>query len=234
MNGDARNERAFAAVEAMLAQMRPREDAHARTELLRRHFGSAAALFQAGAPALERLGLRPADALLLSRMPELARCMRRARFDRRPYIGTLRAASPYLAANFHGLQLERFYLFCIDRQGKLKARVLLQEGTEDGALFSLKAMLAQVVRVEPYAVLVSHNHPGRTLRPSQEDIHCTQEALRALSVVGIPLLDHVIIAGEQAVSLRDNGFIPARAWLAQHPNHRLLAHWLDGAPEIAD
>ena len=92
-------------------------------------------------------------------------------------------------------------------------------------------MLAELVRVNPCAVILSHNHPGRTLRPSQADVDCTMEALRALTAVGVPLLDHVIIAGDRAVSLRANGYIPAGLWLAQNPQHRQLRLWLEPSGE---
>lgn len=228
---EARNDRAFCAVEALLERLHPREDVHALVQSLREQFVSADALFHAGAHMLERAGLKPSDALLLSRLPELSRCMQRAQFDRKPRLDRLELAAQYLAANFYGLQVERFYMLCLDARGRLKERVLLQEGTSDSALFSLKAMLAELVRVNPCAVILSHNHPGRTMRPSQADIDCTLEALRALTVVGVPLLDHVIIAGERAVSLRANGFIPAGQWLAQHPQHRLLRQWLEPCGE---
>lgn len=227
---DARSARAFRALEALLVHLHPREDASAQIAELKAHFASADALFGADAHALERLGVRAGDALLLSRLTELNRCMMRARFDRRPQLGRLREASAYLSANFYGLRVERFYMFCLDARGRLKARVLLQEGTSDGALFSLKAMLTEVVRVQPDAVILSHNHPGRTLRPSQDDLSCTLSAIRALTVVGVPMLDHVIVAGSQAVSLRDNGFLPAGLWLSQAPEHRLNRRWLDAPP----
>ena len=223
----ARSERAFRVVEALLERLNPREDVHALTQSLQEQFVSADALLHAGPNMLERAGLKPSDALLLSRLPELTRCMHREGFDRRPRLDRLDLAAQYLAANFHGLQVERFYMLCLDAQGRLKERVLLQEGTADSALFSLKAMLAELVRVNPCAVILSHNHPGRTMRPSQEDVSCTLKSLRALMAVGVPLLDHIIIAGEHAVSLRANGFIPAGQWLGQNPQHRLLRLCLD-------
>ena len=86
--------------------------------------------------------------------------------------------------------------------------VCLQEGTQDGALFSLKHVRAELMRVHPAAIVISHNHPGNTLRPSQEDIDCTLSLLHALSAVGIPLLDHVIVAGQSTLSMRENGYVP--------------------------
>lgn len=230
----ARNEHIFQLLEDLLAHMHPKEDTHALVEKLKMHFQSADALFSADGRVLERLGVHKNDALLLSHMVDLARYLKRTDFDRRADLSRYVSAAPYMVANFYGLQVERFYLFCLDTYGRLKARVLLQEGTSDGALFSLKRMLSEVVQCAPQAVIISHNHPGQTRRPSQEDIDCTLDAIRALTVIGIPLLDHVIVAGTLAVSIRGHGFIPASQWLAQQPQNRLLRHWLDGAEFFQD
>ncbi len=226
-----RNDRAFRALEGLLGHMHPRQDARAAVEALRNGFQSADALFAAAPHMLEGAGLHPHDALLLSKLPELNRHIALERFGRRPKLDRLTLASDYLIANFHAVKVERFYMLCLDARGRLMECVLLQEGTTDSALFSLKAALAELTRVNPAAVIISHNHPGNTLRPSQEDINCTRELLRALTVVGIPLLDHVIIAGRRAVSMRENGFIPAALWLAQHPDNRMLQGWLRNAEE---
>ena len=221
-----RSDRAFAAIEGLLASMHPREDNHARMEELKSHYGSADALFAVSPHMLERAELRPNDALLLSKLPELNRHMALSRFGAHPRLHRLSLASDYLVANFHGLKVERFYLLCLDIRGRLMERVFLQEGTLDGALFSLKHVLSELMRVHPAAALISHNHPGNTLRPSQEDIDCTRELLRALDAVEIPLLDHVIIAGRSAVSMRENGFVPTALWMKQKPQSALLRDWL--------
>ena len=221
-----RSDRAFAAIEGLLASMHPREDNHARMEELKSHYGSADALFAVSPHMLERAELRPNDALLLSKLPELNRHMALSRFGAHPRLHRLSLASDYLVANFHGLKVERFYLLCLDIRGRLMERVFLQEGTLDGALFSLKHVLSELMRVHPAAIVISHNHPGNTLRPSQEDVDCTRELLRALDAVEIPLLDHVIIAGRSAVSMRENGFVPTALWMKQKPQSALLRDWL--------
>ena len=221
-----RSDRAFEAVEALLRHMHPRKDVSAQMDGLRESFASADALFAASGHMLERNGMQAHDALLLSKLPELNRHMALARFGEHPRLNRLALASDYLVANFHGLKLERFYMLCLDVRGRLMERVFLQEGTLDGALFSLKHVLSELMRVHPAAIVISHNHPGNTLRPSQEDIDCTRELLRALEAVEIPLLDHVIIAGRSAVSMRENGFVPTALWTQQRPQSALLRDWL--------
>ena len=229
-----RNERAFLAVEAMLAHLHPREDTAALVRNLKAHFGSADALFRANARTLEELGMHPSDALLLSRLPELSRMTREVRDEKRPTLGRLCDASEYLVSVFHGLQVERFCLFCLDARGRLKKQVVLQEGIADQALFDLRRILSEATLTQADAVILCHNHPALTPRPSPADIHCTEEAIQALQTIGIPLLDHVIAVGERAVSIRQYGFVPAAKWLGQDPNHRLLCGWLDGAETMDD
>ena len=224
-----RSERAFLSVESLLSHLHPKEDQSSLMRELAEHFASADAMFRADAHVLERLGVSSGDALLLSRLPELSRMTQRVSFEKWPVLARLREASEYLTTVFRGLQVERFYLFCLDERGKLRAQVLMQEGTSDGTLFDLRGMLSEAMRTRANAVIISHNHPGLTLQPSRDDIDRTREAIRALTAVGIPLLDHVIVADERAVSLRQNGFIPAVQWLGQRPDHPLLRGWLDGA-----
>ena len=50
--------------------------------------------------------------------------------------------------------------------------------------------------------------------------------LRALDAVEIPLLDHIVIAGRSAVSMRENGFVPTALWMKQQPQSALLRDWL--------
>jgi len=223
---EALNAQAFRCIEQMLAHIHPRQDVKPIVETLRSRFGTVNAMFSADAHVLEKAGLHPHDALLLSCIPDIARYVERSSFDKNYRLDRIDNAGKYLIANFYGYQVEYFYMLHLDARGKLIERTLLQEGMPDCSLFNLKKLLSEVMRVSPKAVILSHNHPGCTLRPSQEDINCTNEAIRALSVIGIPMLDHIIVAGKQAVSLRENGFIPAARWLSQAPDHKMLQNFL--------
>ncbi|MBQ8507725.1 MAG: JAB domain-containing protein [Clostridia bacterium] len=225
-----RRERLFHAVETMLRHSRPKRDNDALMASLRSHFDSPIAMLNATPYMLEKCGMHPHDALLFSKMPELIRASRRGSFVKHPQLGRLPLAAEFLLDNAYALKVERFYMLCLDARGRMKECVFIQEGTESGTLFNLRKLLVEVVRVAPNAVVISHNHPRRTLRPSQDDIDCTRAAIRALAGLGVPLLDHVIIAGGHAVSMRDNGFIPAQVWLRQAPENKLLKNWLSDAP----
>ena len=232
MSTDA-SDRAFRTLEAMLVHIHRKEDMPALVATLRQRFHSADAMFAASAHVLQKCGLNPRDALLLSHLSDITRYVRHAEFREHPNLCCLQLAAEYLFTNFLGLQVEHFYILCLNARGRLMENIFLQEGTVDGALFDVRHMLAEVVRVMPAAVVLSHNHPMGTMRPSQQDILCTQDAMRALDAIGIPLLDHVILAGKEPVSMRENGFIPSRIWAMQRPDMPLLQKWLDAPPPNA-
>lgn len=223
---EIRNELLFAEIEKTLARIRPKQDTPALMKTLRERFVTPDALLSASPHLLEIVGLHPHDALLISSIPDITRYIERASFKKSFRLSRLENAGKYLVSNFNGYQMERFYVLHLDTRGRLIANTLLHEGTADQSLFPLKKMLAEVSRLSSKAVILSHNHPGGTLRPSQEDIDCTISALRALTVVGVPMLDHVIVADRSAVSLRQNGFLPDAMWLEQAPENRMLRNYL--------
>ena len=197
---------------------------------LRLCLGSGNALYRSDRYVLQRLGMNHLDAMLFSLIPEITRLSERTSYGEHPKIGRLMEASSYLASNFIGLQDEHFYLFCLNHHGKLKERVLLHKGIEDRALFSLNTVTTEMMRADAAAIIVAHNHPLGTPRPSEPDILCTEELLNSCTMLGIPLLDHIIVAGDMVVSLRDNGFIPEPVWLEQDPGSSLLRGWLQDPP----
>ena len=225
-----KNGQAFGALEGMLGHAHPRADMAPVVAQLESRFLTAYSLFNADSLLLERSGLEPRDALLVSKMQELNRYMA-GNSTEKAKLDTLWSASQYLIQTMSTLNVEQFHLLCLDARGRLAKRVILEEGTEDTALFSLKDVITNAVRVSPSALILAHNHPRRTLRPSQEDLNCTMRAIRVLKALGIPLLDHVIVAGKNAVSIRGSEFIPAREWLWQAPENRMLRNWLSEPPK---
>ena len=99
----------------------------------------------------------------------------------------------------------------------------------DETPFYLAHVLQSITATDASAIVLSHNHPGGSLRPSQADILCTVEALRALQPLDVMMLDHIIIGNGQAISLRNTGFIAASIWADQAPSSALLRNWIDVA-----
>ena len=223
----ARTESAFAALEDALSFLHPREPSSAAVHDVRRRFVSPAAFFEAPRHLIEGSGFSSKDALLFSQIPALMRYVARSELGSRIQIQTLSDAAAYLKTRYTGLSIEQFYLLCLDSSGWLIDGKLLQSGTTDSTPFYLKHVLTEVVRTRAHAVVISHNHPNFSPRPSQADIDCTLQLIGALHPIGTVLLDHVIVSGKEALSLRREGFLRANLWLGQDPDDALLRGWLE-------
>lgn len=216
----------FDNVERMLGHLHKRVDPRPTTDRLRVCMGSARTMYRSDRHVFQLLGVHHIDALAFSIIPDFCRFVESRSYGEHPQIGRFMFARDYVAAQFIGRQDEHLYLFCINARGTLKEPVVLHRGVEDRAIFSMPRLMMEVMRYRPSAVLLAHNHPGGTMRPSQDDILCTRQVIDALTLIGIPLLDHLIIAERQAISMRENGFIPECVWMSQHPKHYLLRNWL--------
>jgi DNA repair protein RadC len=107
--------------------------------------------------------------------------------------------------------------------------VLLQRGGVDNAPFYLRQVLSATLQAQARFIVLAHNHPGGTKRPSNEDLRCTLQALEAVAPLRIPLLDHIIVAGDAVVSIRKVGLLPAMLWTVSQPGSKIVANWLDDA-----
>ena len=78
-------------------------------------------------------------------------------------------------------------------------------GNVSAALVRVAELFRDAVRAHAAGLIVVHNHPSGDPEPSPDDLHLTAEAIAAGRLLDIPLLDHVILAADGFVSLRDRG-----------------------------
>ena len=198
----------------------------AQMERLCRRFLSVSGVLESGVSLLENEGVWGRDAQLMAMIPSLARYSMRTEIGAHPQLDTLARAENYLKSLYIGVQIEEFHVLCLDSCGILIQNVLLQKGTIDETPFYLPHLLKAAIDARACAIVLVHNHPGGTQRPSNADIECTKEALNALHTLGIPMLDHAIVAAGKAISLRQNGWIPRPMWSRQDEFTKLNRRWL--------
>jgi len=152
-------------------------------------------------------GLGPARWSLLQASLELAR---------RHYAEALRAGaaltSPgetrrFLTAQLRDRPFEVFCCLFLDNRHRLLAYEELFRGTIDGASVHPREVLRQALAHNAAAVILAHNHPSGVAEPSQADELITHRLRDALALVDIRVLDHLIIAGPDAVSLAERGLL---------------------------
>jgi DNA repair protein RadC len=152
-------------------------------------------------------GLGPARVALLQGALELAR---------RHYGAALRAGEPlhspadtrrFLTAQLRDRPYEVFCCLYLDNRHRLIAFEELFRGTIDGAAVHPREVLRQALAHNAAALILAHNHPSGVAEPSHADELITVRLRDALALVDIRVLDHLIIAGPEAVSLAERGVL---------------------------
>lgn len=155
---------------------------------------------------LEVCGLGPAKATRVSAALELGRRSTLRRpiaedFALTQFDSVVAWARPRLA----GLEHEEVWLLALDPKNRLKSLRRVAQGGLHGCALTVKDVLRPALRDAASAILLVHNHPSGDPGPSPEDVSMTRALARACDQVGMPLLDHVIIAENGAYSLFDHG-----------------------------
>jgi DNA repair protein RadC len=110
-----------------------------------------------------------------------------------PILSRADAVAGLLEAPAAGLEVEKFWVFCLDRRNRLRKRVEVSSGIATAALAHPREVFRAAIREAASAVICSHNHPSGDPSPSAADIQLTRQLREAAAAVDIPLLDHVII-----------------------------------------
>ncbi len=144
-------------------------------------------------------------ARLLRLVPMLTERSRRKE-DAPVILNSTEKAGNYMLCRFDGKKNELVYELCLDRKGKLLASKLLTKGDVNGAELNIRKLVGNALLTNASAVILSHNHPSGVALPSGEDFATTDRVRTALESVGVQLVDHIIVADGDFVSMRDSGY----------------------------
>ncbi|MBI4535237.1 MAG: DNA repair protein RadC, partial [Ignavibacteriae bacterium] len=102
---------------------------------------------------------------------------------------------------------EIFMVLLLDSQNGLRKEVELSEGTLNASLVHPREVYKVAIDHLAASIIVAHNHPSGNREPSKEDIEITRQLVEAGKIVGIPLHDHVIVAGDGYTSFAERGLL---------------------------
>jgi len=116
-------------------------------------------------------------------------------------------ARHHLASFFEKNDKELFVVMYLSSCNRIIETEVISEGSISSAHIYARELLKRVLSLNAAAVVVSHNHPSGNPEPSREDIELTRALKDLLKLMEVDLLDHIIIAGDQYISLSDRGYI---------------------------
>jgi DNA repair protein RadC len=113
----------------------------------------------------------------------------------------------FVIAELSALSREVFMAMFLDVQYRLLASEVLFLGSVDSAPVYTRVVASRALAHHAASVVVAHNHPSGALTPSHSDVDVTLRLAKALKLLDIQLLDHLIAGDGRCVSLRNLGFV---------------------------
>jgi DNA repair protein RadC len=170
--------------------------------------GGLAALLGASPDELARTrGLGPARAARLAAALEIGRRYLEAPQDPRTALEAPPDAARFFKARLLDLPHEVFCCLFLDTRHRVIRYEEMFRGTIDGATVYPREVVKRALQHNASAVIVGHNHPSGVSEPSEADRSITLKLAKALALVEIRLLDHVVVSRGGHVSLAERGWL---------------------------
>lgn len=105
------------------------------------------------------------------------------------------------------LRIEIFKIVLLNTANIILCDYTVSEGGLAASIVEPRAVFQKAILDNAASIICLHNHPSGNPEPSREDIRITRQLVEAGKIVGIPVHDHVIIAGKTFTSLAERGLI---------------------------
>lgn len=99
---------------------------------------------------------------------------------------------------------EHFVAFFLNARNEITGYSEISKGTVNASLVHPREVFKPAIMANSVSILVAHNHPGGSLKPSPEDLDTTVTLINAGNLLGIKVLDHVIVSSNGLMSLREH------------------------------
>lgn len=198
----------YEVLELLLTYAIPRADVKPVAKRLLRVFGTLAGVFDAPMAELmqvEGVGEKAAVFLTLVRNVEMRYLASdlpgKSVFDRPDKV------KAHLRLLVQGRGMECFGAIFTDQQHRHVATQIMFEGTVDRTAVYPRNLIKRALELDAKGLILFHNHPGGTPRPSREDQQLTRLIEQSGQPLEIRVLDHFLIAGKQVLSFKEMGWL---------------------------
>ena len=198
------------ALELLLFYAIPRQDTNPIAHALLDRFGSLAQVLEAPVEELQKVpGIGHNAAVFLSLVTATGRYYQVNCASNNIILTSVEACGRYLMPFFYGRRNETVYLLCLDAKCKVLSCKEIGEGSVNSAGVPIRRIVETALAANATSVVLAHNHPSGLALPSDADIQTTRRVAVALDAVEIGLIDHIVVADDDFVSMSQSGYYRA-------------------------
>ena len=193
-------------LELLLFYCIPRIDTNPVAHKLMEHFGSLHQVLEASPEELKKVpGIGDSVATFLPLVTSAGRYYNVECAQDVKILTSLAQCGKYLIPKFFGRRNETVFLLCLDAKCKVLCCKEVGEGSVNSAAVPIRRIVEMALGANATSVVLAHNHPSGVAVPSNEDVQTTRRLAMALNAVEITLIDHMVVADGDYVSLRQSG-----------------------------
>lgn len=172
-------------------------------------YGSLARLATCERQQLERVvGVGPAKAVQLMAAFEIGRRVEAQRGrEARVRVGGPADLAAVYGPRLRDLKREVFVVVFLNTAGVVTGDCTISEGGLASSIVEPRAVFQRAILENAASIVCLHNHPSGNPEPSREDLAVTRQLAEAGRLLGIPLRDHLVIAGTRYTSLAERGLL---------------------------
>ncbi len=172
------------------------------------HFSSLRKLARQDSQSLKVIpGIANVKAITLAAVFELSRRIQISSLGDEIIITSPEDAAAYFSPILRDLNHEQFFVGFLNNAKVLTGFKKISSGGSTGTIVEPADVMRQAILNHANTILLVHNHPSGVLKESQADIRLTQRIVRVSKDLGIPVDDHIIIAGDQFISFRSKNLL---------------------------
>ena len=156
---------------------------------------------------MEIKGIGELKAMQIEAVMEIVRRYNREEIGERFQVKSSRNVYEYMRHEIGNLSYEEIWVLFLNRSNIVTGKFRVSQGGAAATVFDVKKVVRNALFAHAEAIVLCHNHPSGSPRPSGADDAVTRKCLEACNALDIKMLDHVILTFEGFYSYRDNSNI---------------------------
>ncbi len=152
-------------------------------------------------------GLGEAKAITLAAALELGKRLQSEPFEPFKRIQKPKDIANYYIPQLSGERTEAFRILLLNSSNNIFRERTISQGILNASLVHPREVFKPAISESAASIILLHNHPSGNPEPSKEDIQITRQIVEAGNIIGIKVIDHIIIAGNQYRSFAEMGLL---------------------------
>lgn len=150
-------------------------------------------------------GIGPSGALILKFIPFISRKYME-KSNEINLLNTPELTAKFIVPQFLGRTKETVILVLLDNKCSVISSIVMNEGVVNSININTRTIVEHCIKHNASSIILAHNHPNGTTKPSPQDIGVTMNLKDALKPLQINFLDHIIVADQRYSSMATLGY----------------------------